>query len=160
MVGSIHTARKAVAVFEDYDQWRVDNWNSDYSKDGFRFVGEGCTRTAFLHLASAIVYKIGSNAYNVAEAQASKKFRGWHMMHGHSVMIPPVTLWTVGNVKVAAMEYFGDENGYTSLSSWEYSEPRSRGWFDMHNFNMRTLPDGQLVVIDMGAFGEPENWSY
>jgi hypothetical protein len=171
MVGSLATARKSIDAHNAFMEWTTENgWRpGGFEHDGFRYIGSGCTRTAYLHIKSNVVYKVGVSSYNEQEGWASKKFRGWHEILGYRVMIPPVTVWTVFDIeydtKVAAMPFYSDDEPNVSLA-WgdtpEAREVRSRGWYDLHNFNMRKHQDG-VVVIDLGGFSEDpddeEDWS-
>lgn len=80
------------------------------SDKGFRAIGEGCYRQAFLHLTTNLVYKVGATYINNNEVMNARNL-GWgtHNLDGVCVRVPRTEeLWIKGDVSVIVQEFAAD----------------------------------------------------
>lgn len=68
-IGDAQTARM---LFEHFGR---GNELHRRAPNGFRRIGEGCYRTAYLDKKNSVVYKIGSYEANISESEISRKLR-------------------------------------------------------------------------------------
>ncbi len=131
--------------------------------DGWKVAGGGGFRTAYLHLATQVIYKVqgcsdptdeyGSH-YEVRHAQTLYR-RSNNGILGTRVRIPKTSGFTIGDDYVVAMEYIqGRQLGWGP--STEAAEGRWElftlcGFHDMHQGNYVVEPSGHVVPIDMGS---------
>lgn len=132
--------------------------------DDFRKVGSGAFRTAVLHIASSVIYKVehgykGSVAGydNACEVRNARKLRRMSYPDGYwstRVRIPKVSAFNVYDMLVVAMEFIDGTLGYDagdSVSQDAYAELRWLGFSDMHGKNYMVEPDGTLVPVDLAS---------
>lgn len=144
---SIGTIEHATAVVEHHAAL------SERHSDEFRYLGSGCYRSAYLHIATNVVYKVGDEHYmqeqEVEAAQGLRKFI-WQ-----AVYVPKTELFKVTRFDwVVAMEFIEAPLAVESGGSYEsacHEEWRRKGGSnDMHRKNWLHL-NGIMIPIDMGC---------
>lgn len=74
-IGSDATARALFSYFkgDPYDNRQTSRSCFKRAPKGFRRIGSGCYRVAFLDVAANVVYKMGQNHANIAEAENAER---------------------------------------------------------------------------------------
>jgi hypothetical protein len=127
----------------------------------WRRIGSGAFRTAYLHIASGVVYKVennptyaaGSDMGNKCEARNARRLAKHAWKH---IVIPTVSLFTIGEHFVVAMEYVEGTLGMTygkhpGPDEW-YKVPYRNRVRDMHggNYIIRSS-DNKMVPVDLAS---------
>lgn len=156
----IGTARHARAAYANAHGL---TWDADFS-----LFGSGGMRTAMLHKPTNVVYKVESN-YTEPEFGNRAEYRNAKLLSRidwRNVYIPKVSLYTVEDSKVLAMEYiegstgrelaaviYADDEPQLAHLSWPGRlEFHLRGRLaDMHGENFKIDDKGRFVPIDLGS---------
>lgn len=149
----------------------LDPGSEQAPTDEFRKVGNGAFRTAVLHIASSVIYKVehgykGSVAGydNACEVRNARKLRKQSYPDGYwstRVRIPKVSAFNVYDMLVVAMEFIDGTLGCDagdSVSQDAYAELGWLGFSDMHGKNYMVEPDGTLVPIDLASNRYPREY--
>lgn len=153
---TLGTADLATAIA----QWHIDANMSQFGTDrpipaGFRLVGSGAQRTAYLHAPTGTVYKVGDSAANRYEQQTFTKLRA--VGHAH---IPASELHAVETVDRSDC-WLGVEARHEQLDviclpylPEDGSVPKAGVWLpgmaDLNPANVHAHA-GQLWLIDAGG---------
>lgn len=135
---------------------------TDQTSPNWELVGSGYSRDAYLHTPSDVVYKVPSSTWldyiQHREARNARSFRKRLIDAGvTSVRVPKVSLYTVDNVPILAMEYVRGTMipwiSPTDIAAAGRVALFHYGRFgDMHNENFIVDEDGKVVPIDMGSY--------
>jgi hypothetical protein len=136
-------------------QWHVNRGHEFEVPAGFKELGEGAQRTAYLHIETGIVYKVGDDACNRYEHQTLAKLRG--QGHEHA---PVTTLYRVrvtdysdcafgcapevSDRDVIAMPYLPEDGSVPHAEVW------LPGMVDLNPDNIHAH-GGKLWLIDAGG---------
>ena len=135
---------------------------TDQNSPNWELVGSGYSRDAYLHTPSDVVYKVPSNTWvehvQYREARNARTFRKRLIDAGvTSVRVPKVSLYTVEDVPILAMEYVrgtmipwispSDIAAAGRVALFHYGR-----FGDMHNENFVIDNQGKVVPIDMGSY--------
>ena len=143
--------------------------------DGFKYLGEGCYRTAYLDEGTNVVYKV-ENRYGDDYGQSNRE----EYLNLRSMMLrklptnirfPEYHLWELDGRTVAAMEYLPrlldsfPQYGEEGQSYWGARRELCRTFpalWDSHGANIAVDENTkQIVPIDVGGYyrnGEPDDW--
>lgn len=156
-IGTVEHARQAQTLHDSTTDWDREKANSDE----WRFLGEGCYRAAFLHIATGVVYKVGSGWANALDHKTSTELRKFIWQH---VYVPKTSLFDLDNDEntvIVAMEYV--DAPLAVSSGGDATHPGHREWrrkggcSDMHRANWVKFShansgcEGTFIPIDMGA---------
>lgn len=147
-------------------------YGCDVAPEGWRYLGAGCTRTAYLS-PGGVVYKVGESHTNLREAEASRKFRKRKSLADQLVFVPKARNWAVMDEDsferqyVIAMEYIDGKHtvcraSYASCNCRTFGAPYmcysllmdwlfEQGLHDMFSGNVLHTADNKFYIIDLGC---------
>lgn len=167
-LGNATDAKVALRRYKDECEGRLNQVPHPYPEKGWRRIGAGSTRTAYLSPAR-VVYKVGDDYINQIEAKRARLARSSKKLADLGVKVPRTRLHHVQGRSVMAMEYVPSAKvaDCSSLSTYSYNcdcKPGKKrlcwsvlygrlgdlGFYDMWEANVRLTPDNEIYLIDLG----------
>lgn len=143
--------------------------------NGYRKIGEGCYRSAYLHRPTETIYKIGYDYSNRCEAESAAELREQDFSNlSFDLHIPLTTLYPMSHdTSVVAMEFAkGAKPTHCMTQTYSYNREydcscklpggmcftdihdeieSATGICDIHSGNVLVTPDLTFWLIDLGA---------